>query len=482
MNEPIEPIAGGISSVAQLFLSQSNLNGVSQKRTPPQTSNGNSTGELNSISTHLETAINQTATHDTEPSTTEKSITPKTACTGMSIFYDHVSNPLVRLETFANQTAYHNGQIAFSHISKEIITLTSVTSEFDDNGINPIDLQVYDHFSDLEKFGHHLQHVIQSSQAMLLSIEASLRSDLDTMLMESSDLIVFSGSSPDDIIKTYQVLKWLASLYADNQSNFPAVAIYVCDCQDNEEALRLYSRLKETTNKFLNFPLTYHGCNESLDTAITHTELCRISYSDKIISMLQDAIKPKTMQMPTQSDAQGNGTPKVEIPAGLKIQDKVDEKISIDQDAAIYITQFPDTDLGLNQLLRGHLNNWCTSLSQPLHISANLSENITFHHRSLVVVDADGRLHGTIASLDESEALLCEALVLQKWLEDHTSSIQGTFRQLRINATLKPGIIIITANNIDHLSTASKQITELPIKILKLQYNDTERQKSITIS
>jgi len=502
MNEPIEPIAGGISSVAQLFLSQSNQNGGSRKRRPPKTNNVDSTVDLNDVVTHSETTVNPTITQSIEETSPPKIIKPEANCPGMSIFYDHVSDPLARLETFANQTAYHNGQIAFCHIAQEIITLTCVNSEFDDNVITPIDTQIYDHFSDLEKFGYHLQRLTQSSQALLLSIEASLQNNLNGVLTKSRDLIVFTGSTPDDIIKTYQVLKWLTTLYHKNQGDFPMVAIYVCDCHDNEEALRLYGRLKLTTSKFLNIPLAYHGCNESLDATITHTELCRISYSDKIISMLQDAINPEIKQLDNRTNLQTEEAPNIEAPAGLNIQELTDDlspkndeqftsNISPKYDTApvpnaqttsMLIEHFPKTDLALNQILKARLSNWCTSLTQPLHLSANLSKDIAFYHRTLIIVDADGRLHGTIASLEQADALLCEALVLHKWLEDHTSFVQGTFRQLRINTTLKPGIIIITAENKDHLAVASRQITQLPIKILQLQYQETNKQKSIIIS
>ena len=537
MNDPIEPIAGGISSVAQLFLSQSNNRNAAKGRAKPGQSSPPAQVAPSPSGEHIDiVAPPEISEPITQTETTTEQVTPPIPTTdqtaGMSIFYDHVDNPIERLEQFAAQATYHNGQVALAHVTDANISLSHFTTEFENSAKQASDPQIFDHFSDVEKFGHHLSSIHISCEAILVSIDVHLREKLSGLLAQSASLILFTGSGPDEIIKTYQVLKWIAS-HPLQTKHLPEISLYICDSGDTEHAITLFNRLEETAKKFLRLPLQYHGCNETIDMQISQTELCSVAYHDKIISMLQDAIShsdPLSDTMPasnapvnpvdseniepaTHKTNTNANIEQIEVPAGLKVtitpdtieqtnsesivsESIVEETVTKTQTTtqkqlntttsvqanAITVEAFPNTPNGLSQALVSNLNSWLPTLPQAIHIPASLDKAMKDHQGCNIILDANGRLHGVVSSLDQADSLLVKSLVLQKWIEVHTKLIQSSFKQLLINATLKPGVIIVTSKCSHDLKTAAEQLTELPIQIMQLKCINNGDIKSLQIA
>jgi hypothetical protein len=146
--------------------------------------------------------------------------------------------------------------------------------------------------------------------------------------------------------------------------------------------------------------------------------------------------------------------------------------------APVVVGQLPRSDQELADALQLALPGWLTRLPTVMSLPVNFPADIDPAVR--IFVDANGRLHLFLASLDGGE-ILPRVLKARRWLTDNLALIISHCRQIKIDRSLPIGIVLVTGGSIDTLRQSCGQISDFPVQVLQLHLLQNDMGSSLLV-
>ncbi len=197
---------------------------------------------------------------------------------------------------------------------------------------------------------------------------------------------------------------------------------------------------------------------------------CEASGGDWEEEPLETATDKERAAMELQYEARGE--------AGGKVSGSEQGLGSVPVMCPIEVVRFPGSDAELADLLQLALPVWLHSVASAVALPVRMPE---INDKSIrFLLDAAGRIHILAGRISGSSEMVMDALAGRKWLKNNINMIAGQCRQLRVDISLEPGLVLVAQDNVQVLRK-SLDAFEFPCAVMQAQKLQTGMNRSMLI-
>ncbi|MCK5269484.1 MAG: hypothetical protein KAJ46_01815 [Sedimentisphaerales bacterium] len=324
-----------------------------------------------------------------------------------------------------------------------------------------------------------LNELVENHDILLANLNESFRERAGELIKNCTWVTVLCTCSDDDIVETYKTIKWLVQEIGWEDKIF----LFVCDVPGESDiemeknALKVFGKIAETTRRFMRAEVELTGYEENptsqqpldIETEPVSEKIENLSGSEHDIPENAQATN-NTQEASSSQETAGDHV----STAACSGRDSSSDYVRVEKNnkpavhTPISVESLPQDDFQLCNALQLAISDWLKVVPGPMLIPLPLPEDIDPAGR--ILIDMNGRLYILLAGLSADNNITERALAARKWLTDNISLVCGYCRQLQIDRTLPPGLILVAGGSVDSLKTACSQISNFPCHILQLHF------------
>jgi hypothetical protein len=504
----------GIGSIAHFFLTKNNSSATDiPHRNPPSPS----TTLLTPASASLPASV--PAPEDNEQNRVSAGIhsppIPEISCQcdtagsavaspevllGETLLADHLSDYRKRIKAYVRYLADQEERVALVNIDNcEACLLEGGPEEKNDEPPHTVIAETEDITGLLIPA---LNELVENHDILLANLDESFRERAGELIKNCTWVTVLCTCSDAEIVETYKTIKWLVQEIGWEDKIF----LFVCDVPGKSDiemeknALKVFGKIAETTRRFMRAEVELTGYEENptlqqpldIETEPVSEKIENLSGSEYDIPENAQATSStqetnNTQETGTQTTDSDRSTGNARSTsstqetrsyqastAACSGRDSSSDYIRIEKNnkpavhTPISVESLPQDDCRLCNALQLAISDWLKVVPGPMLVPLPLPENLDPAVR--IVIDMNGRLYILLTGLSADNNIAERALAGRKWLTDNISLVWGYCRQLRIDRTLQPGLILVAGGSVDLLKTACSQISNFPCHILQLHF------------
>ncbi|MCK4628921.1 MAG: hypothetical protein KAT56_07945 [Sedimentisphaerales bacterium] len=495
----------GIGSIAHFFLTKNNSPATDiPHRNPPSSS----TTPLTPAPAPVSTPALVTTPENNERSSVSAEIpspsVPEITCQcamaepasaspevllGETLLADHLSDCRKRIKAYVRYLTSQEERVALVNINDcEAQLLECDTEEKSDGSPYTVIAETEDITGLLIPA---LNELVENHDILLANLDKSFRERAGELIKNCTWVTVLCTCSDAEIVETYKTIKWLVQKIGWEDK----IYLFVCDVPGESDiemeknALTVFDKIAETTRRFMQAEVELTGYEESpdsrrpldIETEPSSEEIKHLPVSDDImpenIQETNNARKVSNLKKARNdqeaSDTQATNNDQAST-AAHSYRDSANEYIRIEKNnkpavhTPISVENLPRDDLQLCNALQLAISDWLKVVPGPMLVPLPLPEDLDPAGR--IVIDMNGRLYILLAGLSADNNIPERALAGRNWLTDNISLVWDYCRQLQIDRTLQPGLILVAGGPIDSLKTVCSQISNFPCHILQLHF------------
>ena len=330
-----------------------------------------------------------------------------------------------------------------------------------------------------------LNELVDNHDILLANLDESFRERAGELIKNCTWVTVLCTCSDAEIVETYKTIKWLVQEIGWEDKIF----LFVCDVPGKSDikmeknALKVFGKIAETTRRFMRAEVELTGYEENptlqqpldIETEPVSEKIENLSGSEYDIPENAQATSSTQETSHTQATGNAQSTSSDQVStAACSDRDLSGDYIRIEKNnkpavhTPISVESLPQDDCRLCNALQLAISDWLKVVPAPMLVPLPLPEDIDPAGR--IVIDMNGRLYILLTGLSADNNIAERALAGRKWLTDNISLVWGYCRQLRIDRTLQPGLILVAGGSVDSLKTACSQISNFPCHILQLHF------------
>lgn len=408
---------------------------------------------------------------------------------GETLLADHLPDHQKRIQAYVRYLADQEERVALVNIDNcEARLLEGVPEEKNDGPSHTVIAETEDVTGLLIPA---LNELVENHDILLANLDESFRERAGELIKNCTWVTVLCTCSDDDIVETYKTIKWLVQEIGWEDKIF----LFVCDVPGESDiemeknALKVFGKIAETTRRFMRAEVELTGYEENptsqqpldIETEPASEKIENLSGSEHDIPDNAQATNNTQETSDTQDTSSSQATGNAQSMSSDSVstsdcssRDSSSDYIRVEKNnkpavhTPISVESLPQDDCRLCDALQLAISDWLKVVPAPMLVPLPLPEDIDPAGR--IVIDMNGRLYILLAGLSADNNITERALAARKWLTDNISLVWGYCRQLQIDRTLQPGLILVAGGSVDSLKTACSQISNFPCHILQLHF------------
>jgi len=396
---------------------------------------------------------------------------------GETLLADHLPDYQKRIQAYVRYLADQEERVALVNIDNCEAQLLEGGSEEKNNGLPHTVIAETEDITGL--LIPALNELVENHDILLANLNESFRERAGELIKNCTWVTVLCTCSDAEIVETYKTIKWLVQEIGWEDKIF----LFVCDVPGESDiemeknALKVFGKIAETTRRFMRAEVELTGYEEKptsqqpldIETEPVSEKIENLSGSEYDIPENAQATN-NTQEASSSQETAGDHV----STAACSGRDSSGDYVRVEKNnkpavhTPIFVESVPQDDFQLCNALQLAISDWLKVVPGPMLIPLPLPEDIDPAGR--ILIDMNGRLYILLTGLSSDNNITERALAGRKWLTDNISFICGYCRQLRIDRTLPPGLILVAGGSVDSLKTACSQISNFPCHILQLHF------------
>jgi len=473
----------GIGSIAHFFLTKNNSpTSDIPRRNPPSPSTTPLTSvptpandERGSVSAAAPLLPIPEITCQCDP--TESAVASPEVLLGETLLADHLSDCRKRIKAYVRYLTGQEERVALVNINDcEAQLLEGNPAEKNDGLTHTVIAETEDITGLLIPA---LNELVENHDILLANLDESFRGRAGELIKNCTWVTVLCTCSDAEIVETYKTIKWLVQEIGWEDK----IYLFVCDVPGKSDiemeknALKVFDKIADTTRRFMRAEVELTGYEER-DASQRPLGIKPEPGSKEIKDLpdTEDHIVENTQATSNvyeTSNNQATNSTHASTAACLH-KDSSSDYIRIEKNnkpavhTPIPVENLPRDDFQLCNALQLAISDWLKVVPGPMLVPLPLPEDLDPAGR--ILIDMNGRLYILLACLSADNNIPERALAGRKWLTDNISLVWGYCRQLQIDRTLQPGLVLVAGGPIDSLKTVCSQISNFPCHILQLHF------------